>query len=161
MLGVLAGVDDLSPQFESAHTGQDTVGKLEEQIRNGALTLHVTHADDDFIAPIGRWPGSEHQLDPREIGGAQEFSADGGWVPGYGEGAGEHGERTEGHNSQRSTEWYYLVDGWQSQRTGSGAPTLTPMMDDEAVGYLDPVSQSFKQTVVDLVDAAMAEESAR
>ncbi|WP_268748009.1 hypothetical protein [Microbacterium sp. SA39] len=33
-----------------------------------------------------------------------------------------------------------------------------PVMDNEAVGYLDPVSQSFKQTVVDLVEAMATAE---
>ncbi|MGV2982177.1 alpha/beta hydrolase [Microbacterium sp. AGC85] len=155
------GLVDSAWLYGSAGVTQDTVRELEEQIRDQVLTLHATHADDDIIAPIGRWPVSEHQRDPREIGGVHEFSADGGWVPGYGEGTGEHGERTEGHNSQRSTEWIYRVDGWQSQPSGFGSPRLTPVMDDEAVGYLDPVSQSFKQTVIDLVDAAMAGESTR
>ncbi|KJQ53394.1 hypothetical protein RS85_02911 [Microbacterium sp. SA39] len=64
------------------------------------------------------------------------------------------GERTEGHNSQRSTQWYYLIDGAES--TPMGDPV--PVMDNEAVGYLDPVSQSFKQTVVDLVEAMATAE---
>ncbi|MDQ0644678.1 alpha/beta hydrolase [Microbacterium murale] len=141
--------------YGSAGVTDDTARVLSSQIDDGFLTLHATHAEDDFIAPIGRWPVSEHSIDPREIDGVEVFSADGGWVPGYGDGTGEHGERTEGHNSQRSTEWYYRFDGFEPSLTGDPVP----VMDDEAVGYLDPMSQSFKQTIIDLVDAAAAQEA--
>jgi len=143
--------------YGSAGVTPETARALSSQIDDGLLVVHATHAEDDFIAPIGRWSVSEHPVDPREIDGVNVFSADGGWVPGYGDGSGEHGERTEGHNAQRSTEWYYRVDGFESSPTGDPIP----IMDDESVGYLDPVSQSFKQTVVDLVDAAAVPEAAR
>jgi hypothetical protein len=135
--------------FGSAGVSESTAADLENMIRRDLVNIHATHASDDFIAPIGRWPVSEHPVDPRTIAGVQEFSADGGFVSGYGSGDGEYGERTEGHNSQASTEWYYLIDGVESSPTGD--PVL--VMDDESVGYLDPRSQSFKQTVMDLADA--------
>lgn len=148
------GLVDNAWLYGSAGVTEQTAADLENLIRRDLVTVHATHASDDFVAPIGRWPVSEHPVDPRTIPGVQEFSADGGFVSGYGSGDGEYGERTEGHNSQASTEWYYLIDGIGSSPTGD--PVL--VMDDEAVGYLDPRSQSFKQTVMDLVEALDLED---
>ena len=136
--------------FGSAGVDEPAAAQLREQIAAGTLTVHATHASDDWVAPIGRWPVSEHPVDPRTIPGVVEFPADGGYVSGYG--SGEYGERVEGHNSQRSTEWYYLIDGWESDLWGN----LVPIMDDESIGYLDPRSQSYKEFVVDLKAAAEA-----
>ncbi|MFJ2367748.1 alpha/beta hydrolase [Microbacterium sp. NPDC087665] len=135
--------------YGSAGLTEQTAADLKNLINDKLITVHATHASDDFIAPIGRWPVSEHPVDPRTIAGVETFSSDGGFVSGYGSGDGEHGERTEGHNSQASTEWYYLIDGFEVTPTGDAIP----VMDDEAVGYLDPRSQSFKQTVMDLAAA--------
>lgn len=85
------------------------------------------------------------------------FGSDGGFVE---DGAGDSawGERTEGHNSQRSSEWYYLFEGFETGIDGSPVP----VWDDASTGYLDPSAQSFKQTVLDLARAAeRAEAGAR
>lgn len=138
--------------FGSAGVNETAAGRIREQISAGTLNVHATHAGDDWVAPIGRWPVSEHPVDPRTIPGVVEFSSDGGFVSDYGPGDGEYGERVEGHNSQRSTEWYYLFDGWTMDPTGNPVP----VMDDESIGYLDPRSQSFKEFVMDLTAAAEA-----
>jgi hypothetical protein len=138
--------------FGSAGVNESAAGAIREQISAGTLNVHATHASDDWVAPIGRWPVSEHPVDPRTIPGVVEFSSDGGFVADYGPGDGEYGERVEGHNSQRSTEWYYLFDGWTMDPTGNPVP----IMDDESIGYLDPRSQSFKEFVMDLTAAAEA-----
>lgn len=140
--------------YGSAGVTEETAAELEEMIRNHQISVNVTHATDDMIAPIGRWPVSEHPVDPRTIYGVDEFGSDGGVVDGYSDTpGGNYGERTEGHNSQASTEWYYLVEDLQGTPTSTGVPTYTFTMDDESVGYLDPRSQSFKQTVMDLLHA--------
>lgn len=104
---------------------------------------------------------SEHPVDPRTIGQSTDaatgytggrpdiFSSNGGWVEDYHSPEGERGERTEGHNSQRSTEKIYLLDFTRLNRLEIG-------IDDEAVGYLDPASQSYKQAIVDHVAAILA-----
>lgn len=147
--------------YGSAGLSQEAAEALEGQIRDGSLTLHVTHADDDWIAPVGRVEISEHPVDPRTIGQATEaatgdangrpqmFSSNGGWVEDFHTPEGEHGERTEGHNSQRSTEKIYLLDFTRVNRFEIG-------VDDEAVGYLDPASQSYKQSIVDHVGGILA-----
>lgn len=140
--------------YGSAGVTEATADGLETQIRQGQIEVNATHATDDFIAPIGRWPASEHPVDPRTITGVDVFGSDGEEVAGYSDvPGGNYGERTEGHNSQASTEWYYLIDGWQPVPSSTGFPAYGVILDDEAVGYLDPRSQSFKQTVMDLVAA--------
>lgn len=147
--------------YGSAGLSQDAATALEGQIRDGSLSLHVTHAYDDWIAPVGRLPISEHPVDPRTIGWKTEkstgdatgrpqlFSSNGGWVEDFHTPEGEDGERTEGHNSQRSTEKIYLLDFTRLNRLEIG-------VDDEAVGYLDPASQSYKQSIVDHVGGILA-----
>ncbi|MFS0853445.1 alpha/beta hydrolase [Microbacterium sp. 179-I 3D4 NHS] len=155
--------------FGSAGITQDAAVALERQIREGDLTLHVTHADDDWVAPIGRLPASEHPVDPRTIGAGVEtptgedsgrpqiFSSNGGWVEDYRSPEGERGERTEGHNSQRSEELIYLLETEREVAPGVTLPIYH--WDEEAVGYLDPVSQSYKQAIVDHVKAILAGEA--
>lgn len=147
--------------YGSAGVSEEAAEALERQIREGDVSLHVTHADDDWIAPVGRVEISEHPVDPRTIGQATEaatgdatgrpqiFSSNGGWVEDFRTPEGEHGERTEGHNSQRSTEKIYLLDFTRVNRFEIG-------VDDEAVGYLDPASQSYKQSIVDHVGGILA-----
>ncbi|UPL14511.1 alpha/beta hydrolase [Microbacterium galbinum] len=147
--------------YGSAGIAEETAADLENLIRRNELNLFATHAEDDFIAPMGRFDVSTHTVDPRTIAGAETFGSDGGWVLGYGDGDRDWGERVEGHNSQASTEWFYLLDGFKTQQTGGMSPSFIPQWDDEAVGYLDPRSQSFKQTVVDLVDSIVLSEGAR
>lgn len=146
--------------YGSAGVTEATADGLASQIRREQIEVHATHATEDFIAPIGRWPVSEHPVDPRTIPGVDVFDSDGGIVAGYSDvPGGSYGERTEGHNSQASTEWYYLIDGWQPVPSGAGYPSYSVIVDDEAVGYLDPRSQSFKQTVMDLVAALKSGEA--
>lgn len=147
--------------YGSAGIAQETAADLENLIRRNELNLFATHAEDDFIAPMGRFDVSTHTVDPRNIAGTETFGSDGGWVLGYGDGDRDWGEKVEGHNSQASTEWFYLLDGFKTQQTGGMSPSFIPQWDDEAVGYLDPRSQSFKQTVVDLVDSIVLSEGAR
>lgn len=148
--------------YGSAGVTEATADGLASQIRREQIEVHATHATDDFIAPIGRWPVSEHPVDPRTITGVDVFDSDGGLVEGYSDApGGNYGERTEGHNSQASTEWYYLIDGWQPVPSGAGYPSYSVIVDDEAVGYLDPRSQSFKQTVMDLVAALESREASQ
>ncbi|MFJ2371083.1 hypothetical protein [Microbacterium sp. NPDC087665] len=93
--------------------------------------------------------------DPLNIAGVQDFESDGGWVKGYGEGEREWGMRVEGHNSQASEEPIYLWEGLEAE------PYILLKWDDEAVGYLDPRSQSFKQTIVDLAESVVAADGVR
>jgi hypothetical protein len=145
--------------YGSAGVAEETAKDLENLVRRNELNLFVTHAGDDFVAPFGRVDLSAHADDPRDIAGAEIFSSDGGWVKGYGEGDGELGLRVEGHNSQASTEWYYRVEGVEAvPMYPLPAPLVFPVLDDEAVGYLDPRSQSFKQTVMDLVESILLAE---
>ena len=147
--------------YGSAGITETTAKGLETLINKNWVNVYATHASDDFIAPLGRLPASEHPVNPIEIKGVEEFGSDGGMVAGYGYGPGsEYGERTEGHNSQASTEWYYLFDGFDSLASPQGS-VLVPVVDDEAVGYLDPASQSFKQSVMGLVAAIESMEGSR
>lgn len=142
------GLVDNAWLYGSAGISAQTGDQIAAQIADGTLQVHATHAEDDFVAPVGRWPVSAHPVDPRTVPGVTAFSADGGYVGG--DGAGVWGDRTEGHNSQESTEWYYLFDGFETGIDGS----VVPIWDDASTGYLDPSSQSFKQTVLDLAHAA-------
>ncbi|MFK0402388.1 alpha/beta hydrolase [Microbacterium sp. NPDC090225] len=149
--------------YGSAGVTESTARDLENLIRRNELNLFVTHADDDIIAPVGRVELSTHDVDPRTVAGAEEFSSDGGGVDGYGSGEGEWGMRVEGHNSQASTEWYYRIDGVVVVPPSPivPGPMLLPLLDDEAIGYLDPRSESFKRTVVELADAIVLADGVR
>lgn len=155
------GLVDNAWLYGSAGVTPETAADLENQIRRGLLTVHATHATDDIIADKGRMPASDHPENPLDIAGVQDFESDGGWVKGYGDGVREWGMRVEGHNSQASKEAIYLLDGFETQQTGGMAPSFIPQWDDEAVGYLDPRSQSFKQTIVDLAESIVAADGVR
>lgn len=146
------GLIDGAWLYGSAGITEETQRELQRQISSGELSLHVTHAEDDWVAPLGRVPMSEHSDDPRDIASADVFDSDGGEVTDYY--SGESGERVEGHNSQASTEWMYRIDGLEVIPTPEGG-AVTLVWDDEAVGYLDPRSQAYKQSVVDLAQAAI------
>ncbi|WP_404442028.1 alpha/beta hydrolase [Microbacterium marinum] len=152
MIADNAGLVDGAWLYGSAGITEETRRELQRQIAAGELSLHVTHADDDWVAPLGRVPMSEHSVDPRDIAEADVFGSDGGEVDDYL--GGEFGERVEGHNSQGSTEWVYRIDGLEVVPTPEGG-AVTLVWDDEAVGYLDPRSQAYKQSVVDLANAAI------
>ncbi len=149
--------------YGSAGVTERTAHDLENLIRRNELNLFVTHAEDDVVAPVGRWDLSTHEVDPRTVAGAERFSSDGGWVDGYGSGEGEWGMRVEGHNPQVSTEWYYRIDGVVVVPFSPipPGPLILPLLDDEAIGYLDRRSESFKRTVVELADAIVSADGVR
>lgn len=149
------GLVDNAWLYGSAGVTPETAADLENQIRRGLITVHATHATDDIIADKGRMPASDHPENPLDIAGVQDFGSDGGWVKGYGDGAREWGMRVEGHNSQASEEPIYLWEGLEAE------PYILLKWDDEAVGYLDPRSQSFKQTIVDLAESIVAADGVR
>lgn len=146
--------------YGSAGINGQTAYELEKQIDGGRgpLTVHATYAQgsgfpaDDFVAPLGRM--GEHPVDPDDIPEVKSFSSAAGPVWGVDENGERtlvgHGERTEGHNSQRSDEWYYRYEGTRTDHI-THEPSI--VWDDEAVGYLDPASRSFRQTVQELADS--------
>ena len=146
------GLVDNAWFFGSAGVTEEARGAVAGQIADHALSVRAAHASHDWIAPIGRLEGaSEHPVDPRDIPGVTSFSAEGGFVAGYGAGTGEYGKPTEGHNAQNSSEMlFWGIDEWVS--IPGGFPV--PVYDTDSTGYLDPSSQSFKQTVIDLADGA-------
>lgn len=169
-LGTTAGTQAIAdnPQlvdgvwlYGSAGVTEQTAQELQRQILAGILDVHATHANDDWIAPLGRLDISEHPNDPRDIANADVIDADGGFVAGFN--GGEQGERTEGHNSQSSTEWLYTFEGLEYLPPPPGAETggFIPVWDDDAVGYLDPRSQAYKQSIVDLTLALLQREESR
>lgn len=150
------GLIDNAWLFGSAGITEQAASQLGEMIQNGEITVRATHATDDFVAAWGRTDffSSEHPVDPRTLPGVEEFSSDGGPVPGFSDIPDENvGLRTEGHNSQASTEWFYTIEGIGLVDTPKG-PVPSILYDDEAVGYLDPRAQAFRQMVVDLARAA-------
>ncbi|MBQ3358770.1 MAG: hypothetical protein IJG47_07710 [Microbacterium sp.] len=155
------GLVDNAWLYGSAGISTEAAKSLERQIFDGVLTVHATHATDDWVAPLGRPELSEHPVDPRDIVGVQDFSSDGGVVKGFRSDKGEYGERTEGHNSQASAEWFYRIDGWVPLPVAAPYALPIPVMDDVAVGYLDPDAQSYKQAIVDHVRAILDREANR
>lgn len=145
--------------YGSAGVTDETAAALAKQIRDGQLTVHATHAEWDKIAPVGRWPVSEHSVDPRTIEGVQVFSSDGGLVAGFGDG--EQGARTGGHGSHGGQAWYDPLLNMQAETLWDGSVMFSLSSDPEAAGYLDPRSQSYKQSVVDMVTALIAEQESR
>lgn len=139
--------------FGSAGLTRETGAELVSQIASGDISAHATHASADWVAPLGRTDAlSSHPVDPRNLDGVQDFSAEGGFVSGYGP-HGQTGEQTEGHNSQQSEEiLYWGIDGWSTGIDGSPVPEF----DSVSTGYLDPTAESFLHLVVGLADAAGA-----
>jgi len=135
--------------FGSAGVTSQTGDEIAEQIRSGQTQLSATHADDDSIAEWGRkdWLGSLHAEDPRDIPGVEEFSSNGGVVPGYGSPEGEYGESTDSHDAHKSVKDELV--GWTIGLDGSPVPLYEPT---ERFGYLDPSAESFKHFVVGLRD---------
>jgi hypothetical protein len=144
------GLVDNAWLYGSAGVTPETAADLENQIRRGLINVHATHATDDFIADKGRMSASDHPENPLGIAGVEDFESDGGWVKGYGDDGRDWGMRVEGHSSQASRDPLYLVDGLKKDSH------IGIQWDDEAVGYLDPRSQSFKQTIVDLAESIVA-----
>jgi len=136
--------------FGSAGVTSQAGDEIAEQIRLGQTQLSATHADDDSIAAWGRreWLGSLHSTDPRNIPGVEEFSSNGGVVPGYGSPEGEYGESTDSHDAHKSVKDELV--GWTIGVDGSPVPLYEPT---ERFGYLDPSAESFKHFVVGLRDS--------
>lgn len=145
--------------YGSAGINGQTAHQLERQMDAGELVIHATYAQpeatspDDWVAPIGRM--GEHPVDPADIDGVRNFSSEGGIVhdkpAGDGAAITERGLATDGHNAQRSNLFYYRVNPGQlllSPLWSAVQPWEAP-----SVGYLDPESQSFKQSVVDIAHA--------
>lgn len=146
--------------YGSAGINGQTAHALERQMDAGDLVIHATYAQpeptspDDWVAPIGRM--GEHPVDPADIDGVRNFSSEGGIIHDKPRGNGpvvtERGLATDGHNAQRSSLPYYRVNPGQLLLSPVWA-ALHPW-EAPAVGYLDPDSQSFKQSVVDIAHAA-------
>lgn len=146
--------------YGSAGINGRTAYALERQMDAGELVIHATYAHpeatspDDWVAPIGRM--GEHPVDPADIGGVRNFSSEGGIVHDKPRGDGpvltERGLATDGHNAQRSDLPYYRVNPAQLALSPIWA-VLQPS-EAPAIGYLDPESQSFRQSVVDIARAA-------
>lgn len=146
--------------YGSAGINGQTAHELERQMAEGTLVVHATYAQGDGvfhgdrIAPVGRM--GEHPVDPADIPLVRNFSSEGGLVgdPGCGEPViTARGAATDGHNSQRSDLPYYRMNPLQMFIDPGGA-LLNPWR-PPAVGYLDPASQSFKQSVVGIADSVV------
>ncbi|MFK0403249.1 alpha/beta hydrolase [Microbacterium sp. NPDC090225] len=145
--------------YGSAGISGHTARELERQMDAGELVIHATYAhgdgmfSGDRVAPVGRM--GEHPVDPADIDGVRNFSSEGGLVGDVGNGEPvitARGDRTDGHNSQRSNLPYYRAHPLQVLVDPIGA-LLSPWQ-APAVGYLDPDSQSFRQSVVDIAHTA-------
>ena len=150
--------------YGSAGTTAAASEEIARQIEAGQVTVHATHASEDGIAPLGRSDvpveisgPPEHSVDPRTIDGVEEFSAEGGWVAGFGSGAGEYGERVQGHNAQHSTAFLDMYKGFDRVPSQTD-PHSYLMFTESSVGYLDPLSESYKHTVVGLADSLVGPE---
>src|SRR5690606_13656441 len=111
--------------FGSAGISPEASGELPAHVDSSMLTVKATHADADWVAPLGRtdWL-SEHPVDPRTVPGVVEFGSNGGFVPGYG-GSGAMGEPTEGHNAHESGEvLYWTIEGWTMTPDGHAVPVI-------------------------------------
>jgi hypothetical protein len=143
--------------YGSAGISERTARELARQMSAGQLAMHATIASGthplggDWIAPLGRL--GEHPVDPARIPGTQTFSSDGGVV---GDSESDEpaivtrGAATGGHNVQRSDLPFYRIDPAQLVLSPVGA--LLQPWDPPSVGYLDPASQSFRQSVMDIAD---------
>jgi hypothetical protein len=115
----------------------------------GDTDVYATHAERDWVAPFGRFGSSEHAANPLDVQGIHSFSSEGGEVrlPG---GGSVHGEQVGGHNTRLSDSWLYRIEAVEPIRGRYAIPSIT--LGDDSVGYLDPNSRSFRQTVIDLAD---------
>lgn len=140
--------------FGSAGVTETTGHALEQQIAQGTLSVHATHATADDVAGWGRldWL-SDHEVDPRTLDGVEEFGSDGDFVAGYGP-AGERGLPTDSHDAHQSTR--RQLNGWDVAIDGSPVPRYTEIV---RTGYLDPTAESFKRLIVGLSDTLMSEEA--
>lgn len=136
--------------FGSAGTTGAAADAIEQQIRAGDLTLHATHAEEDWLAPLGRLDISEHPIDPRTIPGVIEFGADGGYVGDVGQN-GQRGARVGGHNTRFTNDDILWAD-WETTPTGD--PYIASW---ESVGYLDPNAESYLHLVAGLSEAVQAD----
>lgn len=142
------GLIDNAWFFGSAGISPTAQTGIEQQISSGSLNVYSTHAEMDWVAPLGRTGFSEHPINPVNVEGVQTFSSDGGYVAEYGNG--EWGDRTEGHNAQESTEFLY----WQYEQVETpDGPTMV-VTDTVSTGYLDPNSESYMHFIVSASNAA-------
>lgn len=150
--------------YGSAGISGQSAMEIERQMERGEVTLHAAMAaenGEDWVAPLGRM--GEHRVDPLDIPGVKEVGANGGLVGDIGSGdepvITSRGERVDGHNSQRSELPYYRINPLQTMI--SPLWSAVAPWDPAAVGYLDPASESFRQTVVEMADAIEERGNAR
>lgn len=142
--------------YGSAGIHGQTAYELEQQMERGEIAVHAAMAAenaDDWVAPVGRM--GEHRVDPLDMAGVSEVGANGGLVGDLGSGdepvITARGERTDGHNSQRSELPFYRMNPLQVLVDPGGA--IFHPWDPPSVGYLDAEAESFRRTVLGMADS--------
>lgn len=145
---------------------------LGQQMADGTLRVSVAEAPGDPWARIGKGFWSSHPTEPQALPGAEIIRTEAGFVPGFGEGLGEHGFRTPSHDAHgvqlvpatthtgpyqdHSPRYapYEAAGQGESAVDYSGDYLYQPTA--PAAGYLEPESTTYKRLAMSLVDDVLS-----